>query len=148
MNDTAMTAKAFLESIESQQKRVQMMHEEYQRIRQSLDVSGVNYECTGAVNATRKTDAMAEMIAEMVDFESEMKQEECVLASMHLKATSSISRLTDDKEREVLHRWYLLHQSEDEIRKAMGYSQSMIYSFRQRGLSHLENFGKNRKNSE
>ena len=143
-----MTAKEFLESMKSQQKRVQMMREEYQRIRCSLDITGISYESTGAVSATRKTDAMAEMIAEMVDFEREMKEEECRLAAMYLKATSSISRLIDDKEREVLHRWYLLHQSEDEIRREMGYSQSMIYSFRQRGLANLEIFGTNRKNSE
>ena|GEM_PF-6050512 len=65
-----MNVKEFLENIESQQKRVQMMQEEYRRIRHSLAISGINYESTGAVAASRKTDAMAEMIAEMVDFEN------------------------------------------------------------------------------
>ncbi len=130
--------KAFLEKIKSQDRRVQMMREEYQRIRRSLDVSGLNYENTGTVNATRKTDAMADLIAEMVDYENELKQEECRLAAMRLKAAVAISRLADDREREVLRRWYLMYQTEDEIRKAMGYSQSKIYGFRQRGLEHLE----------
>ena len=97
-----MNVKEFLESIESQQKRVQMMHEEYQRIRQLLDISGINYENTGAVSATKKTDAMAEMIAEMIDFENEMKQEECRLGTMQLKAVSAISKLPDDRERDIL----------------------------------------------
>ena len=130
--------REFLENIRSQAKRVEMMQEEYQSIRSSLEVSGVSYESTGAVCASRKTDAMAEVIAEMVDFENEMKSEQCRLAAMRLKAASAISRITDDREREVLRRWYLMYQSEEEIRKAMGYSQSMIYGFRQRGLEQLE----------
>ena len=112
--------REFLESIRSQAKRVEMMQEEYQSIRSSLEVSGVSYESTGAVCASRKTDAMAEVIAEMVDFENEMKSEQCRLAAMRLKAASAISRITDDREREVLRRWYLMYQSEEEIRKAMG----------------------------
>ena len=143
-----MTAKEFMEGIKEQDSRVRMMREELHTVRERLDISGVNYENTGAVAATKKTDSMAELIAEMIDYESELKGEECRLATMRLKAVSCINKLTDSRERDVLRRWYLLHQSEDEIRKAMGYSQSMIYSFRQRGLSHLENFGKNRKNSE
>ena len=143
-----MTAKEFMEGIKEQDGRVRMMREELHTVRERLDISGVNYENTGTSSATKKTDSMAELIAEMVDYESELKGEECRLATMRLKAVSCINKLTDSRERDVLRRWYLLHQSEDEIRKAMGYSQSMIYSFRQRGLSHLENFGKNRKNSE
>ena len=115
-----------------------MMKEEYQRIRQSLDITGVNYENTGGTQGSRKTDTMSEIIAGMVDFENDMKQEEYRLAVMRLKATSAISKLTDDNEREVLRRWYLMQQSEEKIRNEMGYSQSMIYEFRKRGFKHLE----------
>jgi len=132
-----MNVKEFLESIESQQKRVQMMQEEYRRIRQSLDISGINYENTGAVSATKRTDAMAEMIAKMVDFENEMKQEECRLGAMKLKATSAISKLCDDKERDVLYRWYLLYERELDIR-ASGYSRTSMYRHLNAGLNHLE----------
>ena len=67
-----------------------------------------------------------------------MKQEESKLAVMRLKATVAISKLTDDNEREVLRRWYLLQQSEDKISNAIGYSRTMIYEFRKRGLKHLK----------
>ena len=86
-----------------------MMKEEYHRIRESLDISGVSYENTGGTQGSRKTDTMA-----------------------------AISKLTDDNEREVLRRWYLMQQSEEKIRNEMGYSQSMIYEFRKRGFKHLE----------
>ena len=115
-----------------------MMKEEYHRIRESLDISGVSYENTGGTQWSRKTDTMAEIIAEMMDFENNMKQEEFKLAVMRLKATAAISKLTDDNEREVLRRWYLMQQSEEKIRNEMGYSQSMIYEFRKRGFKHLE----------
>ena len=132
-----MNMKEFLENIESQQKRVQMMQEEYRRIRHSLAISGINYESTGAVAASRKTDAMAEMIAEMVDFENEIKQEECRLSAMKLKAISAISKLSNDRERDVLYRWYLLYERELEIR-ASGYSRTSMYRYLSAGLNHLE----------
>ena len=130
--------REFFENMVSQEKKVRMMQEEYHRIKQSLDISGIRYENTGATSGSKKTDGMAEVIAEMVDFENEMKQEESKLAVMRLKATVAISKLTDDNEREVLRRWYLLQQAEEKIRNDMGYSQSMIYEFRKRGFKHLE----------
>ena len=130
--------REFFENMVSQEKKVRMMQEEYHRIKQSLDISGISYENTGATSGSKKTDGMAEVIAEMVDFENEMKQEESKLAVMRLKATVAISKLTDDNEREVLRRWYLLQQAEEKIRHDMGYSQSMIYEFRKRGFKHLE----------
>ena len=130
--------REFFENIVSQEKKVRMMQEEYHRIKQSLDISGIRYENTGTTSGSKKTDGMAEVIAEMVDFENEMKQEESKLAVMRLKATVAISKLTDDNEREVLRRWYLLQQAEEKIRHDMGYSQSMVYEFRKRGFKHLE----------
>ena len=130
--------REFFENMVSQEKKVRMMQEEYHRIKQSLDISGISYENTGATSGSKKTDGMAEVIAEMVDFENEMKQEESKLAVMRLKATVAISKLTDDNEREVLRRWYLLQQAEEKIRHDMGYSQSMVYEFRKRGFKHLE----------
>ena len=130
--------REFFENMVSQEKKVRMMQEEYHRIKQSLDISGIRYENTGTTSGSKKTDGMAEVIAEMVDFENEMKQEESKLAVMRLKATVAISKLTDDNEREVLRRWYLLQQAEQKIRHDMGYSQSMVYEFRKRGFKHLE----------
>lgn len=130
--------REFFENMVSQEKKVRMMQEEYHRIKQSLDISGIRYENIGATSGSKKTDGMAEVIAEMVDFENEMKQEESKLAVMRLKATVAISKLTDDNEREVLRRWYLLQQAEEKIRHDMGYSQSMVYEFRKRGFKHLE----------
>ena len=130
--------REFFENMVSQEKKVRMMQEEYHRIKQSLDISGISYENTGATSGSKKTDRMAEVIAEMVDFENEVKQEESKLAVMRLKATVAISKLTDDNEREVLRRWYLLQQAEEKIRHDMGYSQSMVYEFRKRGFKHLE----------
>ena len=130
--------REFFENMVSQEKKVRMMQEEYHRIKQSLDISGIRYENTGTTSGSKKTDGMAEVIAEMVDFENEMKQEESKLAVMRLKATVAISKLTDDNEREVLRRWYLLKQAEEKIRHDMGYSQSMVYEFRKRGFKHLE----------
>ena len=130
--------REFFENMVSQEKKVRLMQEEYHRIKQSLDISGIRYENTGTTSGSKKTDGMAEVIAEMVDFENEMKQEESKLAVMRLKATVAISKLTDDNEREVLRRWYLLQQAEEKIRHDMGYSQSMVYEFRKRGFKHLE----------
>ena len=130
--------REFFENMVSQEKKVRMMQEEYHRIKQSLDISGIRYENTGTTSGSKKTDGMAEVIAEMVDFENEMKQEESKLAVMRLKATVAISKLTDDNEREVLRRWYLLQQADEKIRNDMGYSQSMVYEFRKRGFKHLE----------
>lgn len=130
--------KEFFESLASQEHKVRMMEEEYHRIRKSLDISGISYENTGSSPGSKKTDGMAEVIAEMVDFENEMKEEKSKLAVMRLKATVAISKLKDDKEREVLRRWYLLRQSEDRISTDIGYSRTMVYEFRKRGLNHLK----------
>lgn len=130
--------KEFFESLISQEHKVRMMEEEYHRIRKSLDISGISYENTGSSPGSKKTDGMAEVIVEMVDFENEMKEEKSKLAVMKLKATVAISKLTDDKEREVLRRWYLLQQSEDRISTDIGYSRTMVYEFRKRGLNHLK----------
>ena len=133
-----MTAKEFMEGIKEQDSRVRMMREELHTVRERLDISGVNYENTGSVAATKKTDSMAELIAEMIDYESELKNEECRLATMRLKATSCINRLENKIERDILHRWYLLFQNEDEIMKITCYGRTSVYTYRRNGLEHLK----------
>ena len=64
-------------------------------------------------------------------------------AAMRLQAASYINRLPDATEREVLRRWYLLFQSEEEIRQAMSYSRSSIFEYRRKGMEHLEKSGLN-----
>ena len=41
-------------------------------------------------------------------------------------------------ERDILHRWYLLFQNEDEIMKITGYGRTSIYTYRRNGLEHLK----------
>lgn len=50
--------KEFFEKMISQKRKVEMMKEEYQRIKQSLDISGINYENNGGSSGSRKADAM------------------------------------------------------------------------------------------
>ena len=81
--------KEFFEKMISQKRKVEMMKEEYQRIKQSLDISGINYENNGGSSGSRKADAMAEIVAEMVDFEKETAR----LTAEKEKLLSEIERI-------------------------------------------------------
>ena len=67
--------REFFEKMVSQERKVEMMKEEYHRIRESLDISGVSYENTGGTQGSRKTDTMAEIIAEMMDIRNPKLQQ-------------------------------------------------------------------------
>ena len=45
--------REFFEKMVSQERKVEMMKEEYHRIRESLDISGVSYENTGGTQGSR-----------------------------------------------------------------------------------------------
>ena len=60
------------------------------------------------------------------------------IAAMRLKAASCINRLENKIERDILHRWYLLFQNEDEIMKITGYGRTSVYTYRRNGLEHLK----------
>ena len=44
--------REFFENMVSQEKKVRMMQEEYHRIKQSLDISGISYENSGATSGS------------------------------------------------------------------------------------------------
>ena len=132
-----MDIKSYLEGIRTQDEKIHTMREELETVRRSLGIKGVSYDNTGASASTPAADAMAEVIAEIIDFEKEIEQEECRLAVMRLKAVSMINKLSDDKEREVLRRWYLLFECEEDIKKAMKCSRTTVYNCRRRGLEKL-----------
>ena len=137
-----------LKDIKDQESRVKFLKEEYMSNRSMLEVSGISYENIGAAIASHPTDKMAECIAAVIDYENELKEEEAKLIAMRLTATAMMSKLPNEHEREVLRRWYLLHQKESQIEDEMRCSKSTIYALRQRGLVHLEKIGKNWKNLE
>lgn len=135
-----MTAKEYLEQIAFQDRKVQMKRDELKRLRESLDITGLSYENIGAAVGTHKTDTLGDMIAKVLDFENELKQEEMKLAIMRINATTAISNLSSEPQKEILTRWYLLHESLEKIMETTSYSKSRVYSLRKDGITNLPDF--------
>ena len=123
-----MRAEEYLEIIPVLTRRVKMNREGLSRLRESLKITGISYENIGAAPRTRKTDAMGEMVGKVVDFESELKADECKLANMVINATTAISKLESEAQREILTRWYLRSERLKDIMAETAYSRSRIYA--------------------
>lgn len=135
-----MRAEEYLEIIPVLTRRVKMNREGLSRLRESLKITGISYENIGAAPGTRKTDAMGEMVGKVVDFESELKADECKLANMVINATTAISKLESEAQREILTRWYLRSERLKDIMAETAYSRSRIYALKKEGLENLPDF--------
>lgn len=80
------------------------------------------------------------MIGKVVDFESELKADECKLANMVINATTAISKLESEAQREILTRWYLRSERLKDIMSETSYSRSRIYALKKEGLEKLPDF--------
>lgn len=135
-----MRAEEYLEIIPVLSRRVKMNRESLERLRESLKITGMSYEKIGAAPGSRKTDAIGEMIGKVVDFESELKADECKLANMVINATTAISKLESEAQREILTRWYLRSERLKDIMSETSYSRSRIYALKKEGLEKLPDF--------
>ena len=140
-----MTAKEYLEGIRIQDRKVEMKQRELQHLRETLDVIGICYDNTGTTTATRKVDETSEIIARVIDFENELKNEEFKLAIMRINATSAISSLNSEQQKEVLIRRYLLFENPEKIAEVTTYSKSYVYALCRDGLKSIPDFKNNTK---
>ena len=129
-----MITREFLESIRDLESVLKMKRRELAHLRETLDLKGVSYENIGAAAGSRKTDAVADKICTIVDFEEHIKADEQRLAAMRIEATEAISRLESETMREVLTRKYLRFESIKKIAQATSFSESYIYSVCNKGI--------------
>ena len=88
-----MITREFLESIQDLESVLKMKRRELVHLRETLDLKGVSYENIGAAAGSRKTDAIADKICTIVDFEEHIKADEQRLAAMRIEATVAIGML-------------------------------------------------------
>ena len=77
-----MITREFLESIQDLESVLKMKRRELVHLRETLDLKGVSYENIGAAAGSRKTDAIADKICTIVDFEKHIKADEQRLAKI------------------------------------------------------------------
>ena len=102
-----MITREFLESIQDLESVLKMKRRELVHLRETLDLKGVSYENIGAAAGSRKTDAIADNICTIVDFEEHIKADEQRLAAMRIEATVAIGMLESEQMRDILTRKYL-----------------------------------------
>ena len=132
-----MTAKEYLESVRIQERKVNLMRENLHKLREALGMKSVSFDSDGSVRSTRPTDKIAEAVCKVIDYESELKEEEAELAILRFNVEKAIESLENGNEREVLKRWYLLFQPVKKIMCEMGYSESRIFVFRREGIKKI-----------
>lgn len=132
-----MNSKEYFEDLIALDKRVKIMRKTLQKLRESLDVKGINYESIGAKAGSKCSDKMAEAIEKMIDYEKQLKEEEARLALLRMEAEILISSLTEEKEREVLVRMYIWLQPVNDICREMNYSKRSVYDYRKNGLEKI-----------
>ena len=132
-----MNSKEYFEDLIALDKRVKIMRKTLQKLRESLDVKGINYESIGVKAGSKCSDKMAEAIEKMIDYEKQLKEEEARLALLRMEAEILISSLTEEKEREVLVRMYIWLQPVNDICREMNYSKRSVYDYRKNGLEKI-----------
>lgn len=132
-----MNSKEFFERVKELDRRVKTMSATLMKLRESVDIKGVNYESIGAKAGSGCSDKMAKGIEKIVDYEKELNEEKERLAVLRIEAEILISSLDDAKEREVLSRMYLRSESVSEICDKMNYSKRRVYEYRKSGLENI-----------
>lgn len=132
-----MITREFLESIQDLESVLKMKRRELAHLRETLDLKGVSYENIGAAAGSRKTDAVADKICTIVDFEEHIKADEQRLAAMRIEATVAIGMLESEQMRDILTRKYLQYHSVQRIMDETNYSESSIYTYLRKGLKKI-----------
>ena len=135
-----MTAKQYLRQIRAQNRRIDSLIAEKDRLKQIAEgVSGMSYDSIKVQSArvtpgSRQTDA----VCKLIDLENRITYEIDRYVDMREDAVRTIDMLPQGAERELLRYRYLCGLTWEKIAERMNYEVRQIYRLHGRALQHIE----------
>lgn len=137
-----MTAKQYLRQIRAQNRRIDSLIAEKDRLKQMAEgVSGMSYDDVKVQSArvtpgNRQTDA----VCKLIDIEERITYEIDRYVDMREDAVRTIDMLPQGAERELLRYRYLCGLTWEKIAERMNYEVRQIYRLHGRALQHIEDY--------
>ena len=137
-----MTAKKYLRSIRTQNKCIDSLIAEKDRLTAIAEgVSGMSYDSIKVQSArvtpgSRQTDA----VCKLCDLEERITNEIDMYVDMREEAARAIDKLPEESERTVLRYRYLCGMTWAKIAERMNYEVRQIYRLHGRALQHIEDY--------
>lgn len=137
-----MTAKQYLRQIRAQNRRIDSLIAEKDRLKQMAEgVSGMSYDSIKVQSArvtpgSRQTDA----VCKLIDLENRITYEIDRYVDMREDAVRTIDMLPQGAERELLRYRYLCGLTWEKIAERMNYEVRQIYRLHGRALQHIEDY--------
>ncbi len=137
-----MTAKQYLRQIRTQNRHIDSLIAEKDRLKQMAEgVSGMSYDDVKVQFArvtpgNRQTDA----VCKLIDLEKRITAEIDRYVDMREEAERCIDRLSQETERELLRYRYLCGLTWEKIAERMNYEVRQIYRLHGRALQRIEDY--------
>ncbi len=144
-----MTAKEYLNQAYVIDRRINITLEKAAKLRESLYGRGQKIDDTGGGKSSGNGDAIGETICKVIKYEEKANELIDQLVKMRLEIEKTIASVSDDVQREVLERRYLLYQDWEShydsktgeyikgIGETMNYSDRQIYRIHGQALLNV-----------
>lgn len=137
-----MTAKQYLRQIRTQNRRINSLIAEKDRLKQIAEgVSGVSYDDV-KVQASRVTpgNKQTDAVCKLIDLEKRITAEIDSYVDIREEAEQLISKLKSPVEQDVLRGYYLAGLTWEQVAENMNYDVRHIYRLHGRALRHIEGY--------
>lgn len=132
-----MKAKEYLENISYKKTLLDLKIEELKDLRETAsDVSGM--QITERVQTSPKGDGMINTLIKLETLDKKISDILDEITRDRDKAQEIISMMADDREREILHRKYLLNQNWSQIAYKMNYTERGTQKLNGRALQNFD----------
>ena len=131
-----MTAKEYLQQAYKLERQIKLDELKLEAMRSSVYGSSINYEYSGGQNGQK--DGFSLALANVMAYETYVKGEIYTLTQKRVEIEKTINTVSDDVQKEILTRRYLLYQKWELIAVEMDRDLRWIYRLHGKALENLK----------
>ena len=131
-----MTAKEYLQQAYFLDREIQLNIEKIARMRSSLYGKAQGYQNTGGKG--NNYGSFDSAVQKIIDYEREVNIKTAALVLKRLEIEEAINAVSDDRQREILTRRYLLYQKWEEIALIINYNITHVFRLHNSALENMQ----------
>jgi len=131
-----MTAKEYLQQAFYIDRKINLNLQKVEEMKRALYGKAVSYTNNGIKNAT-KANNMECVVMRVLEYEEQINSEIDKLVDLRIQIEAVISKLTNEQQKEVLTRRYLLYQKWEQIAVEMGITFQWAHILHKRALKNI-----------
>ncbi len=134
-----MTAKEYLQQAFYIDRKINLNLQKVEEMKRALYGKAVSYTNNGIKNATKANNTEC-VVMRVLEYEEQINSEIDKLVDLRIQIEAVISKLTNEQQKEVLTRRYLLYQKWEQIAVGMHLDLRWVYRLHGRALQSVQKY--------